>query len=70
MIAVKKWKGSYTVEAAFIVPLLIGVMAFAMRLGIALYVEIKNEKEGEAVADMWEVEEFYKYQMIKEVTDE
>ncbi len=66
----KKWKGSYTVEAAFIVPLLIGVMAFAMRLGIALYVEIKNEKEGEAVADMWEVEEFYKYQMIKEVTDE
>lgn len=66
----KKWKGSYTVEAAFIVPLLIGVMAFAMRLGIALYVEIKNGKEGEAVADMWEVEEFYKYQMIKEVTDE
>lgn len=66
----KKWKGSYTVEAAFIVPLLIGVMAFAMRLGIALYLEIKNEKEGEAVADMWEVEEFYKYQMIKEVTDE
>lgn len=66
----KKWKGSYTVEASFIVPLLIGVMALAMRLGIALYAEVKNEKEGEAVADMWEVEEFYKYQMIKEAVDE
>lgn len=66
----KRWKASYTVEAAFIVPLCIGAMALAMQLGISLYMEVKNEKEGEAVATMWEVEEFYKYQTIKEMTNE
>ena len=66
----KKWKASYTVEAAFIVPLLIGAMALAMRLGISLYMEVKNDKEGEAVASMWEVDEFYKYQILKEIGDE
>lgn len=66
----KKWKASYTVEAAFIVPLLIGAMALAMRLGISLYTEVKNDKEGEAVSSMWEVDEFYKYQILKEIGDE
>lgn len=66
----KRWKASYTVEAALIVPLLIGAMALAMRLGIVLYTEVRNEKEGEAVAAMWEVDEFYKYQILKEAADE
>ena len=68
--SMKKWKASYTVEAAFIVPLLIGVMALAMRLGIALYIEVRDEKEQEKIADMWEVEEFYRYCVINEVADD
>ncbi len=66
----KSWKASYTVEAAFIVPVLLGAMALAMRLGISLYTEVRDGKEGEAVAEMWEVDEFYKYQVLREVVDE
>lgn len=66
----KRWKASYTVEAAFIVPVLIGAMALAMRLGMALFIEVRDDKEGEAVATMWEVDEFYKYQILEEVADE
>lgn len=65
---VRSWKGSYTVEAAVIVPLLIGTMAIAMRIAIMLYEEVRDQREEEAVQMMWEVEEFYRYQVIQEVT--
>jgi hypothetical protein len=66
----KTLKASYTVEAAVIVPMLIGIMALAMRVSILLYIEIRDEKEEEAVCNMWEVEEFYKYQIAEEVTND
>jgi hypothetical protein len=68
----RRWKAkaSYTVEAAVLVPLLIAVMALAMRIGILLCGEIKEEKETDALEEMWEVEDFYRYQVIKEVADD
>jgi hypothetical protein len=66
---VKRCKASYTVEAAVIVPLAIAVMALAMRIGILLCQEVKAEKEAEALTQMWEVGEFYRYQAVGEVTD-
>lgn len=64
----KKWKGSYTVEAAIIVPIMIWTMAIAMCTGITMYQEIQSEHEEAYIQDLWAVEAFYKYQVLKEVT--
>jgi hypothetical protein len=65
-----RWKASYTVEAAVIVPILIAVMALAMRIGILLCQEVKEINEAESLEQMWEVEEFYRYQAIGEVAND
>jgi hypothetical protein len=65
-----RWKASYTVEAAVIVPVTIAVMALAMRIGILLCQEVKADKEAESLSQMWEVEEFYRYQAIGEVAND
>lgn len=64
----RKWKASYTVEASFIVPLVIGTMALAMKMGISCYQEVREGKEQQQSAKLWEVEDFYHYQALKEVT--
>ena len=61
----KEWKASYTVEAAFIVPILLSAMLVAML--IDLYQEIREEQEQEKIVQMWQVKEFYKYQIVDEV---
>ena len=63
----RKWKASYTVEASFLMPLVIGTMALAMRIGIACYEEVRDGKEAERTAQLWEVKEFDRYQSLKEV---
>ena len=40
-----KWRGSYTVEAAVIIPVLIWTMAAAMCTGIDLLHEVRGEHE-------------------------
>lgn len=66
----KRWKASYTVEASFIVPLALWVLATVMQLGIAMHQEIEGQKEQEAIAELWEVDEFYFYQTMGEVIDD
>lgn len=63
-----KWKGSYTVEAALIVPILIWTMAIAMCTGMELLKEVRGEHEEKQIEDMWAIDSFYKYQTLKEVT--
>ena len=72
---IRKWilrecKAGYTVEASFMVPLLIGAMVIAMRMGIGCYEEVQQQNEHEAVCEMWEVKEFYHYQALKESVDD
>ena len=57
-----KWRGSYTVEAALIVPILIWTMMAAMCTGIELLKEVRAEHEEKQIEDS-----FYKYQVLKEV---
>ena len=64
-----KWKGSYTVEAAVLVPLLIWTMVTAMCIGINLLKEVRSEHEEEQIAELWAVDSFYRYQVLKEVTE-
>ena len=62
-----KWRGSYTVEAAVIIPVLIWTMAAAMCTGIDLLHEVRGEHEEKQMEDMWAVDSFYQYQILKEV---
>ena len=61
-----KWRGSYTVEAAVIIPVLIWTMAAAMCTGIDLLHEVREEHEEKQIEDMWAVDSFYQYQTLKE----
>ena len=63
----KEWKASYTVEAAFVVPILLSAMLVAMLIGLDLYEDVKGEQEQEKIVQMWQVKEFYKYQIVNEV---
>ena len=62
----KEWKASYTVEAAFVVPILLSAMLVAMLIGLDLYEDVKGEQEQEKIMLMWQVKEFYKYQIVDE----
>ena len=62
--------GSYTVEGAIIIPIFIFMMAIVMKMGILLYQEIKTDTSYETAAGMWLVDDFYNYQVVKEVVDE
>ena len=63
----KEWKASYTVEAAFVVPILLSAMLVAMLIGLDLYEDVKGEQEQEKIMQMCQVKEFYKYQIVDEV---
>lgn len=62
-------RGSYTVEAAILVPLFWLIVLIAIRAGILLYLEIKDENYIEDTAQMWEVEDFYRREWLKEIID-
>lgn len=66
-------KGSYTVEGAIIIPIFIVMLAIAMKMGLVLYNEMKADSSYEYATDMWLVElvdDFYNYQVLKEVVNE
>ena len=62
--------GSYTVEGVIIIPIFIFMMAIVMKMGLLLYQEIKTDTSYETATDMWLVDDFYNYQVVKEVVDE
>lgn len=62
----KKIKGSYTIEAAILVPLLLGVFLVTCNLSIFMYQEINNEHEEMKIENMWEVNDFYLTQFNKD----
>lgn len=63
-------KGSYTVEGAIIIPIFITMLAIAMNMGLVLYNEMKQDSSYECATDMWLVDDFYNYQVLKEVVNE
>lgn len=63
-------KGSYTVEGAIIIPIFIVMLAIAMKMGLVLYNEMKADSFYEYATDMWLVDDFYNYQVLKEVVNE
>jgi hypothetical protein len=66
----EKRKASFTVEASILVPVLLFTMALAMKIGLFLYEEMKEQRESQRVESMWEVEDFYTNEQIKGVLDD
>ena len=64
-----KLKGSYTVEAAIIVPIFIFILAIGMKAGLILYSEIKQQQEHQILEEMWLVDDFYRYKSAGELLD-
>lgn len=62
--------GSYTVEGAIIIPIFIVMLAIAMKMGLVLYNEMKEDSSYAYATDMWLVDDFYNYQVLKEVVNE
>lgn len=60
-------RGSLTVEAALLLPFLLLMLSGTVGLGIDLYQETLEEAEEMNTEEYWAVEDFYKYQVIKEV---
>lgn len=63
-------KGSYTVEGTIIIHIFITMLAIAMNMGLVLYNEMKQDSSYEYATDMWLVDDFYNYQVLKEVVNE
>ena len=63
-------RGSFTIEGAIIIPIFIFMMTIVMNISLLLYEEIKDENEQKEVTGWWLVDDFYKYQDVKEVLDE
>ena len=57
-------KGSYTIEAAFTIPLLLFTFAFAMRTAVLFYQESKEDVAGYYKDDAWIVEVFYRDEFV------
>ena len=63
-------RGSFTIEGEIIIPIFIFMMTIVMNMSLLLYEEIKDENEQKEVTGWWLVDDFYKYQDVKEVLDE
>ena len=63
-------RGSFTIEGAIIIPIFIFMMTIVMNMSLLLYEEIEDENEQKEVTGWWLVDDFYKYQDVKEVLDE
>ena len=62
-------RASYTVEASILIPLFLMMMAVAMETGISLYQETVQEAEQEGLADVWAVEDFYRFSAVKGLSE-
>ena len=65
-----KQKGSYTIEAAVWVPLMIMVLVLALKIGMSLYQEIGNQDIQQKLQRLDVVQEFYNYQVMEEILEE
>lgn len=63
-------RGSFTVEAAIIIPLFMIFIAMGMKTGIECYKEIGGEAEEKALDGMWVVDDFYTIRTLSNSVDE
>lgn len=62
-------KGSFTVEAAILIPIYLFIMMGTIRIGILLYSEIKADNEIQKAEQLWAVEDFYRNELVGELLE-
>lgn len=60
-------KGSYTVEAAIIIPIFLFILALGMRAGLILFEEIRTQNEEAMLEEIWVVDDFYRFKSAGEI---
>lgn len=63
-------KGSFTIEAAIWVPVMIFLIMNVVRLGISFFQESVNREAGVRLKELDIVQEFYNYQILGEIGEE
>ena len=63
-------KGALTIEASLILPLYFFIMATAIRTGMDLYTECRQNTIREAYEELWVVDDFYRLQSVEKVIGE
>lgn len=63
-------KGSTTIEASVIIPLIIMLYLLVIRGAAAIYKEMADRQLTETYGSVWEVDEFFRYDKLKSVQNE
>ena len=63
-------KGSTTIEASVIIPLIIMLNLLVIRGAAAIYKEMADRQLTEKYGSVWEVDEFFRYDKLKSVQNE
>ena len=70
MIKEKKYKGSYTIEAAIYIPIILCIMFQSVNLSIDFWQKSKTREVYEGLQNLDATKEFYTYQILVEVGEE
>ena len=70
MIILKKQKGSYTIEAAIYIPIIICMLFQSIGMAIDFWQQSKNREVCEELQNLDIVKEFYGYQILDEIGKE
>ena len=63
-------KGSYTIEAAIYIPLILGLIFFSLHMGIEYWQKSRNREVSKGLRELDIVQEFYGYQILEEIGKE
>ena len=70
MIKTKKYKGSYTIEAAIYIPIILCIIFQSINLSIDFWQQSKSREVYEGLQNLDTTKEFYTYQILEEVGEE
>lgn len=65
-----RWKGSYTIEAALYIPMILFLMYQSVGFAVDYWKESRTREVSECLQELDIVKEFYGYQIIEEVGKE
>ena len=63
-------KGSYTIEAAIYIPIILGLLFFSLHMGIEYWKKSKEREVSAVLRELDIVQEFYGYQIMGEIGKE
>lgn len=59
-------KGSYTIEAAILIPIYLLALGTILHIAFSLYGQIKEQREENTAATYWAVKDFYRLEGMED----